>query len=147
MASSTIPSGNQLFANQHTNRDYITRTAFVTFNVPTMAAARTCQAVINRVGNNVTMTLNNFPNTAKNGTAQVLDIPGVIPPEFRPARDLTVFTVIRYAGPYTPVIVYIHDDGAVSITRDYAGRDIEAGVNVGWDRMVMTWSTNTGDFA
>ena len=144
MASTTIPSGNQLFANQATNRDYISRTASVSFDVPTLAAARTCQAVINRVGTDCTMTLNNFADTNKNATAQPLVIPNVIPLEFRPARDLTAFTVIRYDGPYTPVISFIRADGALVLTRDYAGREIEAGKPVGWDRMVFHWSVNTG---
>jgi hypothetical protein len=143
MASTTIPSGNQLFANQATNRDYIRRTASVSFAVPTLAAARTCQAVINRVGTECTMTLNNFTDTNKNGTVQPLVIPNVIPPEFRPAKNLTVFTAIRYDGPYTPVISFVGADGSIIFTRDYAGRDMEAGKPIGWDRMIFSWSVNT----
>jgi hypothetical protein len=144
MASTTIPSGNQLFANQHSNRDYISRTASVSFAVPTLAAARTCQAVINRVGTDCMMTLNNFTDTNKNATEEALVIPGVIPLEFRPAKNFTAFTVIRYNGPYVPVISFIRADGALVLTRDSAGRDMQAGTPIGWDRMVFHWSVNTG---
>ena len=97
---------------------------------------------MNRVGNDCTMTLNNFTDTNKNGTAQPLVIPGVIPLEFRPAKNLTVFTTIRYKGSYTPVI-FILADGSITFTRDYAGRDMEANEAIGWDRMIFHWSVNT----